>query len=84
MSMGVIVFSALTAHSFKNVEGVCALAGAQTPSTFLRNRLACEPGKVKKQHVRRAGKSINLLALGHINMIDYLHTHRVRVKQEEE
>ena len=48
----VIVFRAPAARLYESVEGFCALASAQNPSTLSRNRLACEPGQVKKQVVR--------------------------------
>src|SRR5437016_3402543 len=46
------ILRAPEAHSFESVEGFCAPAGAQKPSTLSRHRLACEPGQVKKHLVR--------------------------------
>src|SRR6266487_2416044 len=48
----VIVFRPPAAGSYESVEGLCSPAGEQNPSTLSRNRLACEPGQMKKQVVR--------------------------------
>ena len=54
----VIVFRAPAARSYESVEGFRAPAGARNPSTLSRNRLACEPGEVKKQVVKTPGYPI--------------------------
>src|SRR5437899_2705947 len=51
-SLCVTIFCAPAARSFESVEGFCAPAGAQKPSTLSRNRLACEPGQGKMQLLR--------------------------------
>jgi len=59
---GATVFCAPTARSCDGVEGFCAPAGAQKPSTPSRNRLASEPGQVKK-HLLRSPKLVMTLGL---------------------
>jgi len=46
------VFCAPAARSCESVEGFCAPAGVQNPSTLSQNRLACEPSQVKKRLLR--------------------------------